>query len=192
MKKCFILILALLCTCAISFSSAIAADDLMFVNANPNVNFRSEASTDSTILWRIPYGCPVLKHSTSNGWSRVTFERKTGYIQSQFLSAINPDPGCGRPQTSQQAFSSHTISQGMESYTVMNVQLALKSLGYPVGEADGVFGSKTFAQVKKFQENNELDVDGIVGNATKNALWNCTKNYLKTNGVMTLTLLNYD
>ena len=48
------------------------------------------------------------------------------------------------------------------------LQEALIKLGYDLGHsgADGKFGDKTFAAVKKFQANNNLVVDGIVGKKT--------------------------
>ena len=42
--------------------------------------------------------------------------------------------------------------------------------GCDCGEADGIFGSKTLAAVRKFQQENILEVDGIVGEKTWGAL----------------------
>jgi len=38
------------------------------------------------------------------------------------------------------------------------------------GEFDGIYGPKTESQVKTYQENNDLTVDGIVGKYTTNKL----------------------
>ncbi len=54
-------------------------------------------------------------------------------------------------------------SQGAE---VKQIQQKLIQWGYMTGTADGIYGSKTEAAVKRFQKNNGLTVDGIAGSAT--------------------------
>ena len=50
---------------------------------------------------------------------------------------------------------------------VLKVQKKLIELGYLAeGEADGAYGSKTTAAVRRFQKANGLSVDGIAGQAT--------------------------
>ncbi|HSG78184.1 MAG TPA: peptidoglycan-binding protein [Acidimicrobiia bacterium] len=49
---------------------------------------------------------------------------------------------------------------------VRDVQVALNALGYPVGLADGIFGSLTAAAVQAFQEDQGLVANGIVGPIT--------------------------
>ena len=50
---------------------------------------------------------------------------------------------------------------------VKQIQTKLKNWGYYTGNVDGIFGSKTFEAVKKFQKANGLTVDGIVGEKFK-------------------------
>ncbi len=50
------------------------------------------------------------------------------------------------------------------------VQQKLKNWGYYTGSVDGIYGSKTKAAVIKFQRNNKLTVDGIIGNKTLKAM----------------------
>ncbi len=52
------------------------------------------------------------------------------------------------------------------------LQQLLESNLYPVGNIDGIFGSKTANAVRAFQSANNLSVDGIVGPNTWNALTN--------------------
>jgi peptidoglycan hydrolase-like protein with peptidoglycan-binding domain len=50
------------------------------------------------------------------------------------------------------------------------VQETLKVLGYNPGELDGRDGERTAAAVLAFQQDNNLAADGLVGEATNNAL----------------------
>ena len=59
---------------------------------------------------------------------------------------------------------------GSRGEEVKQIQTKLKSWGYYNGEVDGIFGSNTQAAVKKFQQKNGLNVDGVVGEKTLSAL----------------------
>lgn len=48
---------------------------------------------------------------------------------------------------------------------VKEVQILLEKVGYDLG-TDGIFGYRTKEVVKDFQHNNDLDVDGVVGDNT--------------------------
>lgn len=50
------------------------------------------------------------------------------------------------------------------------VQVTLKALGYDPGEVDGVDGEHTAGAVMAFQQDQQLEADGLVGEATNNAL----------------------
>lgn len=66
------------------------------VKCSSTVNFRSSASTSSTILGELKNGTAVTVLSTSNGWSKVSYAGTTGYISADYLvtassgTAINP------------------------------------------------------------------------------------------------------
>jgi peptidoglycan hydrolase-like protein with peptidoglycan-binding domain len=59
-----------------------------------------------------------------------------------------------------------TLKKGSKGQAVKDLQEALKALGQPVGQIDGVFGKKTEDAVKAFQTLSGLDADGIVGPIT--------------------------
>ena len=73
-----------------------------------------------------------------------------------------PDPG------------TPTIKKGSKGEAVKKLQTILVSLGYDLGKnpIDGEFGTATAKAVKAFQQANGLEVDGIVGPQTWNALDN--------------------
>lgn len=62
------------------------------------------------------------------------------------------------------------LASGSSGSAVKALQILLNGLGYGCGTADGIFGSKTLAAVKKFQSAKSLTADGIVGANTWAAL----------------------
>ena len=62
------------------------------------------------------------------------------------------------------------INAKSSSKDIKLVQQKLKNWGYYTGSVDGIYGSKTKAAVIKFQRNNKLSVDGIIGNKTLKAM----------------------
>ena len=61
------------------------------------------------------------------------------------------------------------IGYGSQGSDVTELQKLLNSQGYTL-DTDGIFGEKTQAAVKDYQQKNNLDVDGIVGENTWGAL----------------------
>jgi Tol biopolymer transport system component len=58
----------------------------------------------------------------------------------------------------------------MQGSAVAEAQQRLSDLGYPFGAIDGIYGPRTEAAVRQFQQDRHLVVDGIVGPATWAAL----------------------
>ena len=58
-------------------------------------------------------------------------------------------------------------ARGNPLVTTREIQRALTELGYAPGPIDGVFGSKTRAAIMRFQADNGLIADGIVGKKTR-------------------------
>lgn len=58
------------------------------------------------------------------------------------------------------------LKNGSVGAYVKFLQQLLESNLYPVGNIDGIFGSRTQTAVENFQKDNNLQVDGIVGNNT--------------------------
>ena len=59
---------------------------------------------------------------------------------------------------------------GSRGSEVRTIQEKLKRWGYYSGNVDGIYGSQTVAAVKRFQQKNGLQVDGIAGKRTLNAM----------------------
>ncbi len=85
-----------------------------------------------------------------------------GVVGSQTLAAL------GLSGLSNKSVS--VLAQGSSGQQVKEVQQKLKNWGYYTGSIDGVFGSQTKAAVIKFQKNNGLTADGVVGKQTLVAL----------------------
>ncbi|WP_313755642.1 spore cortex-lytic enzyme [Tissierella sp.] len=68
------------------------------------------------------------------------------------------------------SFSPRTLYWGVQGQDVRTVQDKLLRWRYYDGEVDGVYGARTYRAVRKFQAKNGLNVDGIVGPSTANAL----------------------
>lgn len=79
---------------------------------------------------------------------------------------------------------------GSSGEEVKQIQKKLKDWGYYDGEVDGIYGSKTFSAVKKFQSKNGLTVDGIAGTKTLEALGINSSNTSNQNNNVNNTDLN--
>lgn len=62
------------------------------------------------------------------------------------------------------------VTTGLTTTQIKTVQQKLKNWGYYTGAVDGIYGTKTKNAVIKFQKNNGLTADGIVGSKTAAAL----------------------
>jgi peptidoglycan hydrolase-like protein with peptidoglycan-binding domain len=61
------------------------------------------------------------------------------------------------------------VRKGDQQYPVKTLQYLLRARGHNV-TVDGIFGPRTDAAVRAFQQQNGLAVDGIVGPVTWRAL----------------------
>ncbi|SUY46604.1 zinc carboxypeptidase family protein [Clostridium putrefaciens] len=55
---------------------------------------------------------------------------------------------------------------GSRGANVMKIQAVLKKIGYGIGGLDGIFGNETRSAVIRFQQNNGLTVNGVIGEET--------------------------
>ena len=86
---------------------------------------------------------------------QVLYSANAKALQTQ--ATATPQPGI-------QKLTSLKI--GDTGSTVVSMQLRLTQLNYLSGNADGIYGPRTFLAVKAFQEKNKLENDGIAGPLT--------------------------
>ena len=84
-------------------------------------------------------------------------------------SAVPPRPVVPPPPSGAPPFPGY-CSLGSRDSATRQVQQRLANRGWPL-TVDGIFGPETSAFVKKFQAEKGLEVDGMVGPLTWNALW---------------------
>ncbi|QFK72938.1 SH3 domain-containing protein [Pradoshia sp. D12] len=65
---------------AASFTSKVNADVL---------NVRSKATTKSSVIGKIKKGKVVTVQSEQNNWSKITYDKKTGWVMSKYLTYSN-------------------------------------------------------------------------------------------------------
>lgn len=92
------------------------------------------------------------------------------YAAAEIAAAGKPEPG--KPDSDKPVESVvFNLRRGSRGSEVTKLQTSLNALGYDCGIADGIFGAKTEAAVRAFQQANALKVDGIAGRDTQAALY---------------------
>ncbi len=87
MKKFLVSMLTFCLTVVILAQSAIAAVEVGRVNTA--VRFRNEPKDSSSYGFSVYEGYEVRVHSESNGWYKVEFNGKTGYIKTKYVDVSN-------------------------------------------------------------------------------------------------------
>ena len=134
----------------------------------------------------------TLVGTTSYGKGSVQTQRPFAdgsvlkYTNSRWLSpddewingvGITPDVVIETPEVLRTTIASFTMEEG-ESYTVDQVsehvataQKALEFLGYSTGRTDGYFDKTTEKTLKKYQNDRNLEVNGLLDEATLQSLY---------------------
>ena len=105
-------------------------------------------------------------------------QTETAVKKFQNSKGLHPDGAVGpgtykylfEGSTSTTASKTTSTADAKHVMSIKEIQTALKKLGYYTGTVDGVTGSKTESAIQKFQKDNKLTADGIVGQTTKNKL----------------------
>ncbi len=144
------------------------------------LNIRSSASTDGTVLAQLENGYALTIHSSTGDWYKVSFtlngESITGYGHKDYIKLGTYTGSADEPEEPEKETCPYTepevtLRQGDSGEVVRWLQWYLYKLGYlNESDIDGSFGPTTLSAVRKFQTDNNLDVDGLVGSGTRTAL----------------------
>ncbi|HKZ96773.1 MAG TPA: tetratricopeptide repeat protein [Hyphomicrobiaceae bacterium] len=133
---------------------------------------------------RIPKGSPlqsaieIRKSFNLNSLERPDEARRTLVNLLESASSATVEAGDGQGATSPSSTATEAddgaqsaiLKLGSKGDRVRTLQEALNELGHRVGPADGAFGDSTRRAVRKFQDENGLDADGVAGPATYAAI----------------------
>jgi hypothetical protein len=144
-------------------------------------NLRASASRDSERIGSVSGGIEfeVLAGPVCSGgyfWWQIRFDGLTGWTAESGDGNYWLEPLSGASVTepapgvifSRNLFVTSPFITGED---VSAVQSRLIDLGYDPGPVDGVFGPRTEAAVRQYQQNSGLAVDGIVGPITWGSLF---------------------
>jgi len=121
------------------------------------------------VLLLVVSGCvttPVVNYSGEN----QQLKTQVSSLEEQ-LAALKQENGQLRGQLQQQAESKKEVRMPSAS----EIQAALKKAGFYKGAIDGQIGTQTKESVKKFQQANGINPDGVVGSRT----WALMSKYLE-------------
>ena len=91
-------------------------------------------------------------------------------LYSQVDSGVSGGSSSSGSSSSGSSGFTRTLRKGYTGADVIAVQQKLKELGFYSGSIVGVYGTGSIAAVKKFQQQNGLTADGLVGSRTYTAL----------------------
>ena len=145
------------------------------------LNIRASASTSADVVAQLSQGHALTIHSLTGDWYKVSFTLNgaalTGYAHKDYIK-IGTYSGTTTPEEPEKETCPYTepdvtLRQGDSGDAVRWLQWYLYKLGYlKESDIDGSFGPTTLSAVEKFQTDNNLDVDGLVGSGTRGALKN--------------------
>lgn len=117
-------------------------------------------------------GGKVIHCSAGVQWGDTSDKAWTHYAIPAGLYTAEEIAAAGKTDTGKPTESVvFNLRRGSKGADVTKLQTALNAQGYDCGAADGIFGAKTEAAVRAFQQANRLTVDGIAGRDTQAALY---------------------
>ncbi|QDC11288.1 TIGR02594 family protein [Oceanicola sp. D3] len=144
-----------------------------YLDWGEKVEFSAARPGDVVVLWR---GSPdgwqghVAFLVGFNGDKVILRGGNQGNKVSDQRYPVSRILGIRRADAAQAEMGRPTLREGARGAFVLDLQDQLRSLRYFAGQRDGVFGPRTGAAVRDFQNEAGLSVDGIVGQRTWAAL----------------------
>ena len=111
----------------------------------------------------------VVTRATADelGLSRLSQLRTLGYPRAATLRAPSAATVAGRARR----LDRRALTIGARGAIVRRAQARLNALGYDAGAEDGVYGELARRAVAWFQQENRLEANGVLGEATRAALF---------------------
>ncbi len=136
------------------------------------LNLRKTPSTSAGKVTEIPNGAQVVVRAVDGEWCDIYYGDKEGFVKTEYL-VIDEGKGAYVDEAAKYDTSilTRTLKEGHTGEDVKLVQTRLKELGFLAGEATGTYGSETKKAVLSFQEQHNLDKDGVAGKNTFAALF---------------------
>jgi len=127
------------------------------------VKLRKSATTEAAYMLVIPQDEMITVYDvTSNGFAKVKYNGKTGYVMTDYivLAAIPTPTPVPTTTVNPEATKYTDLKLGDTGSQVRALQEALTELGYYEDTVDSKYGANTVAAVKTFQKRNGLTQDG--------------------------------
>ena len=154
-----------------------------YSRVSESVNLRESPSTGAKVLSLIPMGYEIAVQSENDGWTKVTFEGKTGYVKAEYIEVVKgsfntsqsmsdttPAPNSDSGANNAKDSASGVLRYGSEGDAVRDLQALLTEKGVYSGPLNGKFGPLTEEAVMIYQQETGLEMDGEVGAETMKKL----------------------
>lgn len=114
---------------------------------------------------------PAVKRYNGPGYAQNGYHTKAAAAYVKHANSIDAATGQALPPKAISPAGTTVLLYGMKGEAVRGLQADLQALGYVfVKGVDGRFGEETTANVRLFQSNADLAIDGKAGSKTLNAI----------------------
>ncbi|WP_346045920.1 SH3 domain-containing protein, partial [Paraclostridium tenue] len=148
------------------------------VNVN-NLNMRSGASTSYRVIAKLSKGSIVELLSENNGWSKIKYDGRLGYVSSEFLSNIDNNIPDKKPETPSEALPDTVITKiKVVTATSLNVRSGPSTSNALIGSL------RNNEKVEVISENNgwaKIKYNGRLGYVSSVYLKDAGDNNTNTN-----------
>lgn len=169
----------------------IDAGEIVWIKGHIGIYIGNGQVVEATPKWNNGVQITTCKNISSGQKERKWLKHgKSPYIKYSQENIANNWIACLQTECNKQGFSNQKVD-GIAGKTTLAacpqlsnkssgkitalVQARLNNLGYNCGSIDGINGANTQKAIKKFQQDNGLQVDGIVGKNTWEWLLKGTK-----------------